>query len=68
MTTSKQMIKALAYMDNDVNIVYRLAEHRANIRELKEDDIDAIVKSIKTICNNFEYMISDRYPEEDWRP
>lgn len=63
MTTSKQMVKALEYLDDQVNLIYRLAQHKQDVQGLSEQDIDAVKRSIKTIITNYEYIISDRCKE-----
>ena len=63
MTGSEQMIKALAYLDDNVNTVYRLAEFKHNTKALSEQDIDSIKRTIKEMIVNFEYIISDRFKE-----
>lgn len=62
MTDSKQMLNALRYLDNQVNGLYRLVEHHINVSDdLTQQDIDAVIRSVKTLFNNYEYLISDRY-------
>ena len=63
MTTSKQMVTALEYLDDQVNVIYRLAQHKHDVQGLSEKDIDAVKRSINTIITNYEYIISDRYKE-----
>lgn len=63
MTTAKQMMTALEYLDDQVNDIYRLALHKAEIHGLSEEDIDAVKRTIKTILDTYEYIISDRCKE-----
>ena len=63
MTTAKQMVTALEYLDDQVNDIYRLALHKGEIQGLSETAIDAGKRSIKTVITNYEYIISDRYKE-----
>lgn len=56
------MLNALRYFDDQVNSLYRLVEHRINVSgDLSQKDIDAVIRSVKTLVNNYEYIISDRY-------
>ena len=62
MTDNRQLLKALRYMNEKVNQIYRLAENRDEIfGGLDDNEIESAVKSIRTIVADFEYIISDRY-------
>ena len=64
MTTAKQMVKALEYLDDNVNSIYRLAEWKGETSGLSQQDIDSLKRSISSIFENYNYFISDRFKEE----
>ena len=60
MKTSKDMITGLRYLNEEVNRLYRLVEQQ-EIKGLSEHDLDVIKRTVDTLKNNFDYIISDRY-------
>lgn len=64
MTASKQMVRALSYLDDNINSLYRLAEWKDNTSGLSQQDIDSLKRSISSVFENFNYFISDRFKEE----
>ena len=63
MTSAKQMVRALEYLDDEVNSLYRLAPWKGDTSGLSQQDIDSLKRSISSVFENFQYFISDRCKE-----
>lgn len=63
MTDAKRMVRALEYLDDEVNSLYRLAQWKGETSGLTQQDIDSLKRSISSVFENFKYFISDRCKE-----